>query len=289
MSDTPDDTSEPLDILPEVRYVGVPDGPKRFVPEFGLEVDTFTQEPGDGKASLRWHVPLNMRGPFRPEQLANYDPETKYRTNLSGWVVCKKKVVDDKGERYCRRKAMHRTPRCEMHGGRLHPLDKLLVETGEEETEKPMSRYQLFLAKQLTVEDLDDDEILGFGFKTDKGTIFKPKNIPRDMVLAFTRATFDRALDKLKYSALDAAKTLSSLMLDETVEPNVRRQCAESILDRTLGKAPMQVTLRTNAPWETVFEAIAAQPVIEAIDAEVIPEPPTADEGVGSSEDIEAQ
>lgn len=247
--------------MPEVRYVGVPDGPKHFVPEFGIEVDTFTQEPGGRFPALRWHVPLNMRGPFRPEMLANYDSEKEYRVDKSGWVLCLDKTLEDKP---CLKKAMNRYPRCTSHGGRLHPLDKLIEETGEIEALEPMNRYQQFLAKQITIDDLDDEELMSFGFRKANGKIFKPKNIPRDMVTAFTRAIFDRSLDKLKSSALQAANTLAALMVDETVEPSVRRQCAESILDRTVGKAPLLVSINTNAVWEQVFESISAVPVIDA-------------------------
>ena len=254
---------------PEVRYVGVPDGPKRFVPELGIEVDTFTQEAGGITPSLSWHVPLNFRGPFRPEQLANYDPEREYKVNKLGYVVCLGNTMENKP---CRQKAINRYPRCAKHGGRLHPLDKLITETGEPETEEPMSRYQQFLAKQITVEDLDDEELIGFGFRKANGQLFKPKNIPRDMVTAFTRAIFDRSLDKLKSSALEAANTLAALMVDTSVDASVRRLCAESILDRTVGKAPLLVSINSSAPWEMVFESISAKPLSNAIDAEFFTE-----------------
>jgi hypothetical protein len=119
----------------------------------------------------------------------------------------------------------------------------------------------MFLAKQITVEDLDDDELMSFGFRKADGKLFKPKNVPREMVTAFTKAIFDRSLDKLKTSALSAANVLSMLMVDPSVDASVRRQCAESILDRTVGKAPLLVTLSGEKPWEAIFEAISPKPL----------------------------
>lgn len=259
--------------IPEVRYVGTPDGPKVFIPEFGLDVSTFTQEPGGSSPAIKHHVPLNLRGPFRPDQLANYDEDKEYRTDPFGYALCLAKVKQDDAERLCKRRAVNRFPRCVAHGGRLHPLDKLLEETGEPETEVEMSRYQMFLAKQITIDDLDDEELMAFGFRKSNGKIFKPKNIPREFVTQFTRAIFDRSLDKLKSSALEAANVLASIMVDPTVDASVRRQAAESILDRTLGKAPLTVSVNATAPWETIFEAISSRPQ-ETIDGEVIPDEP---------------
>lgn len=259
--------------MPEVRYVGIPDGPKQFVAEFGLEVDTFTQEPGGKQPALSWHVPLNLRGTFRPDQLANYDSDKAYRIDKYGFAMCvaKVKAEGDAEPKLCRRKAVNRFPRCVVHGGRLHPLDRLQQDTGEPETEVPLSRYQMFLAKQITVDDLDDEEITCFGFRDARGRIFKPKNIPRELVTQFTRAIFDRSLDKLKTSSLEAARTLETLMLDPSVDASVRVKCAIEILDRTVGKAPLLVTLNAQAPWETIFEAIAAKP-LDILDVQEVPD-----------------
>ncbi|AEK07447.1 hypothetical protein PBI_ROPE_1 [Mycobacterium phage Rope] len=257
------------DDLPEVRYVGVPDGPPKFIASYGIEVATFTQEPGGRNPALDHHVPLNMRGSFKPEMLANYDPNRKYRVDKFGWALCTKKLDDD--GRRCSRKAANRYPFCTTHGARLHPLDRLITETEEAETSAPMSRYQLFLAKQITIDDLDDEELMSFGFRTATGKIFKPKNVPREMVQAFTQAIFDRSLDKLKSNALAAAETLSSIMIDETVEPNVRIKAATEILDRTIGKAPLTVSVQAKAGFEQVFEAIAVKPM-EPLDVDIVPD-----------------
>ena len=233
-----------------VATIGKPDGPKVYVPEFGCEVATFTQEAGGVTEVLKYHVPTNMRGPFRPEQLANYDPDKSYRTDQFGYVLCY--ATTQSGVK-CGKKAQNRTPKCPTHGGRLHPLDRVIP---KESDPQPLSRYQQFLTKQITVEDLDDEEVLNFGFRTASGSIFKPKNIPRELVNEITKAIYDRALHEIKANAVEAAKTLATIMMDPNNDANIRLKAAESILDRSIGKAPQQLNITAGAPWEEIFESI---------------------------------
>lgn len=237
-----------------VATVGFPDGPRQFVPEFGCEVGTFTQSPED-KLCLKYHVPLSMRGPFRPKDLCNYNEAKSYRTNALGYLLCY--GVTATGEK-CKRKAVNRFPRCEVHGGALHPLDNLVREQDTIAGNSPesMSRYQQFLAKYITVEDLDDEEVLNFGFRDSSGRIFKPRNIPRELVNEITKAIYDRALHEIKSNAVEAAKTLASIMMDPNNDANIRLKAAESILDRSIGKAPQQLNISAGAPWEEIFESI---------------------------------
>lgn len=241
----------------EVAFVGTPDGPSLYVPELGWEVGTFLVAPGGKYPALKHHVPINCRGPFRPKDLANYDAEKTYRTDKLGWMLCYSRIKS--GER-CNRKAVNRYPRCNFHGGRVHPLDKIVEEPKQPENGEPLklSRYQQFLAKQITVDDLDDEEVMQFGFRDERGRIFKPRNIPREVVHLFTRAIYDRALHELKINAVEATKTLASIMVDTSNEASIRLKAAEAILDRTLGKAPQVVAITGTAAWEEVFDAIGS-------------------------------
>ena len=131
----------------EVATVGKPSGPKVYVPELGCEVPTWTEEP-QGLKVIMHHVPLNKRGPFRPEQLANYDLNKKYRTDKLGYVLCY--GTSAKTGKLCGRKAINMAPRCVLHGGNVHPLDRTVDPEVENDEIKPLTRYQQFLAKQLT-------------------------------------------------------------------------------------------------------------------------------------------
>lgn len=238
-----------------VATVGKPNGPKIYVPELGCEVATFTDKPEGNVPALRYHVPFDKRGPFRPEQLANYDEEREYRTDYHGYVLCYART--QLGEA-CKRQAENRFPRCNVHGGRLHPMDRLVKQKKEPEgaQPKPLSRYQQFLAKQITIDDLDDEEILSFGFRKPNGGIFKPRNIPREIINEFTKAIYDRALSEIKVNAVEAAKTLASIMTDTNNDASIRLKAAEAILDRSIGKAPQQLNITAGAPWEEIFESI---------------------------------
>ena len=85
-----------------VKFVGYPDGEKVFIAELGKEVGVFTQEVKTPFGCLKHHVPLNQRGPFRPQELANYDPNKEYRTNNYGYLLCYQKTAKNelcKGDR----------------------------------------------------------------------------------------------------------------------------------------------------------------------------------------------
>ena len=267
-----------------VELLGKPDGPAKFVPELGCEVETFKQ-PAE-KPCLTWHVPLEMRGDFRPTDLANYSPEKPYRTNSFGKVLCYAKTKT--GGEYCERKAVNRYPRCVLHGGSLHPLDKVATDKDRAENES-LTRYQQFKAKLIDVEELDDEELALCGFRSPKnGVVYRPKNIPREVTQAFQKALFDRATKALKAGVVGAANTLVDLATDSSVENSVRLKAAQDILDRNLGKATQVVSITTDAPWEEVFSAIttvsrdesrAARaiessrvPSENALDVEVVPE-----------------
>src|SRR5271167_919365 len=70
-----------------------------------------------------------------------------------------------------------------------------------------------------------------------KGQSGNPSGAPK-------RAT-EVALLARRYT-LDAIRTLASLMLDENVKPRDRAYCADIILDRGLGKAPLTVKLEAD-------------------------------------------
>lgn len=242
-----------------IKFLGKPTGPEKFIPELGYKVATFEEKPGGKFPALKHHVPLYSRGMFRPEQLANFDEEKEYRVDKLGWLLCYGKTIT--GSK-CKRRAVNRYPRCNYHGGRLHPLDKLEpndvnIEDNENNEEEKVTRYKQFLAGQITVEDLDDEEIMCFGFRTASGRIMRPKQVPREMVTAFTRTLYDRSLQELKVNTLEAAKTLASIMIDSSNDASIRLKAAEAILDRTLGKAPQVVSITSTAPWEEIFDEIA--------------------------------
>jgi hypothetical protein len=239
-----------------VKYVGVPDGPKIFVPELGCEVTTFKEPAGGKRDSLKWHIPLEMRGDYRPQDLANYDPNKNYRTDVLGKVLCY--AFNQSGER-CSKRAVNRYPRCDIHSGRLHPLDKLVRDDEKAESNaqaESLSRYRQFMAGQLTVDDLEDEELATCGFRSKNGAIFKPKTVPRELAQAFTRAIYERAQSELRSLTVEAAQTMGEIMKNKSVEPDIRLKAALSIIERNLGKTPQVLAITDAKAYEEVFDGI---------------------------------
>lgn len=280
--------------LPAVRFVGFPDGPKKFVAELGCEVGTFKEKPKSKVPCLMWHVPLKMRGHFRPEDLANYDPEKMYRTDVLGRVICYGKKADGTE---CTKRAENRYPRCAVHGGRLHPLDKTepaANRLSKEEVAQGRSRYQQYLRGELTVDDLDDEELATASFRSSSGRLFKPKSLPRDLIQGFMRAIFDRAQTELRTHTVDAAKTMAEIMMNKRVDPEIRLKAANLLLERNLGKTPQVVAITAQAPWEEIFDGITSgtressreRRAIEAanvIDADLVEHNPSSANGQGDN------
>lgn len=254
-----------------VKFAGRPRGPKQFIKSLGQEVATFLEDPGGKHPALNYHVPLHMRGPYRLEELPDEIDWYPTRFDKLGYVLCDGST---KAGEKCSKRAENRSPRCKFHGGRLHPLDKLIEEElpGSNDAEnQSLSRYQLFKAGQITVDDLDDEELATCGFRAKDGRIFKPRNVPRELVQEFTKAIYERAQQELKGHTVKAAQTVAEIMLNTAVEPDIRLKAANTLLDRGLGKAPQHISMTHDVTgFEEVFSAIVAGPQPETIDAESV-------------------
>lgn len=265
-----------------VKFVGFPDGPKVLVPEIGKEVGTFVTAPGGKHPALRHHVPLKCRGPYRPEELANYDNGIPYRTDPFGYLLCASSTYA--GEK-CGKRAVNRSPDCNVHGGRLHPLDKLQKEMEDPTNDgegQALSRYQQYLAGQIGVDDLDDEELACGGFKDSRGHIYKPKTLPRELITAFNKAIFERAQQELRANTVHAATTVAEIMRNPKIEPDIRLKAASLLLDRNLGKAPQVVALTSDRGFDEVFsdlftgsrdESRQQRSITNIVDAEVVEDP----------------
>jgi hypothetical protein len=256
-----------------VKFTGDANGPEKFIPEFGCAVPTFTEKPGGDRPALTYHVPMKFRGDYRADQLANFTVESDYRTDNFGYVLCER--FTKAGER-CLKRARNRSPRCDTHGGRVHPLDKVVRQRSENENgpESSLSRYRQFLAGQIGVDDLDDEELATCGFRASNGRIYKPRNVPRELAQGFTKAIYERAQEELRALTVDAAKTVGEIMKNRTNEPDIRLKAAISLLERNLGKTPTNVVVTQEKPFEVIFDDITTERPNrqEPIDAEVVPE-----------------
>ena len=239
--------------------VGKPDGPDVYRPEFGQKVGTFLQARKDldaatwrNKPRLMFHVPREFRGRYRPEQLANFDPEREYTVTDGGYRVCEATKKDGSP---CWMAAANRQPFCEQHGGRLHPLDKASYEPQDPST---MSRIELLKNGYIDVEDLTDDELTG-GFRGEKGSIVK---IPHDVYQKIMRRHFERAQELLQEGLMPAVSALTSIAAnsDEIYEASDRIKASTFIIERLMGKTPQPVVVgAAKEPWERLVAGMSVE------------------------------
>lgn len=262
-----------------VNLIGKPDGPMKFIDEFGFEVGTFTNPRADlyrEKArtefgTLMHHVPQEKRGYYKPEQCADYDPdEFEYIVDQKGYALCTRKTRAGKA---CASRAIHMSWVCTAHGGALHPLDKAVSEERalmptkdggygkqylDPELQARMTRYQKLVHGIITVEDLDDEE-LARGQCRDANGRFSgnpPKNIPKDIHDALVKRLFERAREAFQAELLPAIQTLGELARSDAVEPADRIKAASLVIDRVMGKNAEVVVHKQDAPWELALKTI---------------------------------
>lgn len=257
------------------QLVSAPDGPVKKVPGIGQLVATFSADPGGKTPALNYHVPLECRGPFRPKDLANYDPKIKYRTDEYGYVLCYSRTAR---QSKCNRRAVNRANKCDVHGGRLHPLDKVKKrEAYEDSSIESLDRYQQFIAGQISAEDLDDEELATASFRGPNGKLYRPRNLPRSVVEEFHKAIYSRAEDGLRAGVVIGANTIVEIASNRAVEPADRIKASQILLDRGLGKAPDRVQIGLEPKgFEQILDKIANVTRDESrerrgiIDAEVV-------------------
>lgn len=262
--------------------VGEPDGPMKFIPEFGFEVGTFTDPRKDlykkrdsGTSSLMHHVPRDKRGVYRPEQVADYDPEEyDYEVDDKGYCIC---TAMTKTGTPCRRRANNMSWLCVGHGGKLHPYDKV-VNTQRNEMEdhrgevggvgrgadpeliERMTRFQKLCQGIISVEDLDDEEIARGQCRRADGTFSAnpPKMIPKAIHDRMVSVLFERANEAFKVALIPAVITLGKIANGDAYEPADRIKAASLIVDRVMGKNADVVVHKQDAPWEMALSTITA-------------------------------
>lgn len=216
------------------------------VPRLGWVKDfgTFREDTGTPKLHLPYAVPAPMRGKW-------YDKDEKVRR-------CKAQRVQPEPGR-CEGKAYHRTPLCSMHGGALHPEDpRPFRGTAQRHgiwADPKQKKWERFIAGEIDVSDLDDEELLRCQLRDDNGnfTGVAPKWVPREVHDRLVRELFNRADQKLKENLLDVVDTMTSMAIDKAVEPKDRIKAAQWVYERVRGKVP-DVTVTVNAePWKDLL------------------------------------
>lgn len=124
-------------------------------------------------------------------------------------------------------------------------------------------RFARFLNGEITVEDLDDEELAQGRLKASDGTFRgrPPRVVPAELVQAMRREWLSRAEAKLRDALMDKGiGVLTQLAGDTTVDPAVRLRAANLIIERTMGKVPDKIQVAAEDPVESLFRSILNDP-----------------------------
>lgn len=114
------------------------------------------------------------------------------------------------------------------------------------------------ISGDLSVEDLDEEE-LARGYCKDKNGKFTgrpPVVVPRALFQRMQRELFQRFDERLKSGLVDALDVILNLARDPDVDATNRRQAAQYVIDRVMGKTPEKVTVVAEDPWETILNGV---------------------------------
>lgn len=135
-------------------------------------------------------------------------------------------------------------------------------------------RYAQFLSGEITVEDLDDDELAQGRLKSVDGTFRgrPPAVVPGEMVQAMRREWLKRAQNTLAEALMQKGiGTLVELAADSP-DDGVRLRAAQAIIERTMGKVPDKIEVAAEDPVETLFRRMLQR------EDGLAPHEPTAEE-----------
>lgn len=120
-------------------------------------------------------------------------------------------------------------------------------------------RYQAFLDGEITIDDLDEEEIMRGQLRNKEGTFAgrPPHMIPRTLATALVARQKEIIQTEMAALVLPAMRTLVEVMNKAHPQPgdNAKVQAAKLVLERNLGKVPETVQLTAEIKtWEQKFE-----------------------------------
>lgn len=244
-------------------YMGEPDGPMRFIKSLGMEVPTYIDPRNDLKTGYRnagahksvdYHIPPKMRGPYKPQDLADFDESNHYPTNEQGNVRCSGLKP---GGLICQKVARNRTGFCSNHGGALHPADKLFTaERGiMPSTPEKLDRHQKVEMGIIPVSELSDEEIAKGQIRMDNGTFSPTSPALSNRIQSAIRAEFFKRADRfVQENVMDMLKEMRNIALSTVSEDKDKIAAIQWMTERVLGKTPdVIITNKTDSPFETMM------------------------------------
>lgn len=248
-------------------YMGEPDGPMRFIKSLGMEVPTFISPRDDLRTQYRnakahknvdYHIPISKRGVYRPESLADYDPDFDYSVTDTGMVRCG--GIMQRGK-ICQKSARNHTGFCSNHGGALHPADKLFIsERGIMPSDvTKMSRMQMVEMGIIKVNELTDEEIAKGAIRNDDGTFTPNSQLVSAKINAQMRTEFFERADRfIRENVMDMLGEMRRIALSPVEEAKDKIQAIQWLTERALGKTPdVLITNQTDKPFDQLLGDIS--------------------------------
>ena len=245
-------------------YMGEPDGPMRFIKSLGMEVPTYIDPREDLKSQYKaaaahkcvdYHIPPKFRGPYKPTQLADYDPNTHYAVNSdSGFMRCGGLRSDGV---ICQKTARNRTGFCSNHGGALHPADKLFTSERGIMPSAPekLDRHQKVEMGIIPVSELSDEEIARQQIRMEDGTwSLTTRALSARIMNAMRQEFFSRADRFVRENVMDMLSEMRNIALSQVSEDKDKIAAAQWLIERAMGKTPdVLITNKTDSPFENMM------------------------------------
>lgn len=130
------------------------------------------------------------------------------------------------------------------------------------------SRYALFLAGELKVDDLTDEELLTGRLNDHEGMRRgrPPKLIPVEFHQAIVKEALSRGERLFRESFLDAISTFVDIATSPNAEDKDRLRAAQYIIERIAGKVPEKVEHSGElAPWQIFVQGLQQRPTLEVL------------------------
>ena len=124
-------------------------------------------------------------------------------------------------------------------------------------------RMAKFLSGELTVDDLDDEELARGQFRNEQGTFNggKPsKIIPREIHQEFIRRLLSRGDEIWREGYNIAIRVHMEICADPNQSPADRLKAAQYIIERVAGKTPDRLLIAAEDPVEALFKQILNDP-----------------------------
>lgn len=173
-------------------------------------------------------------------------------TWLSG-VRCKKFAIEgdlaDDGKNYCRN----------------HHPDPEIVKKQEDRYQQSLldlkygtnPRMQALFLGELSVEELDDEELIRAMPRQPSGKFGRPsKVLPRELHTRCVQELFARADARMQARILDVVDTMLAVATSEQASDSDRLKASQWIFERLRGKSPDTLIHRQEKPFEAVFSSL---------------------------------